>query len=572
MSAVRELWRILCLHTRIRFGVSTWGRKGGNLKKTIGYGLLLLYGIAALSGVYGFVLYPIMVSAAELKLESLVMAFVVLVSLMATLVFGIMNLIGIVFTAKDAEFYAALPVRPQSVFGAKFGMVYLTELGITAFILFPAGIIRQMVGTAVPLPDGGMQTEAGFSLLFCLRLLLVWLLVPAIPLALGALVSMPFIRLAGTSRHRDAVTVILSLVLIIGLMVGQMLISSRMSGIYDSPEQIQLLLENPDGLIQMVTGAFPPAQWAAAFLTGAGAEAGLGLLYYVLTAAAGLFICLLLSRRLYYKAVLSGLEAPRGKTKGYNAGKIRAGSVVGSFFKKELRVLLRTPVYAMNALAGSIFIPVSIVVMKFTSGGGIGADGEPVGGLYDGFDDMSFFLFALSVFLFIGVLNIGVTTTFSRDGKQLWLYRALPVMTRTHVLSRFLCGVLLAVFGCIISFAAMVFAAGFPVWPVLSGLAMSLFGTLPVTAAAMIPDALHPKLRWNSEAEAIKQNLNSIWGMLIGMGVLIVLAIPAAVLAVLRVPVWGICLGMGILVVGATIGLLIAVSQIAEGMLSRIEG
>lgn len=523
--------------------------------KTVGLAVLFLYAGAALIFAYAMILYPMMGAAATLGMGGAVMAVVVLISMLAVLIFGTMTLIGMVFTAKDAEFYAALPLRPQSVFFAKFGMVYLTELGITALLMWPAGIIYCMY--------------AGFSLWFFIKLLVLWLLLPAIPLAISTIIAMPLVRLTAFSRHRDALVMIISLVMVVAVVVGQVWLQNSMRTTIGDPSELEAILSNQSGLISQATASFPPALWCARALVDSGSSAIGGFLLFLLSVIAGMTLCLFLSKRLYMRGVLAQLEAARGKTRGYSAKGVRSGTALGAFLSKELKLLSRTPIYATNALTGIIVFPLMIVIMIMSGEQGTK---EYLNSILSMLPPEMSVLIAAAFVMLLSLISIGVSTSFSREGSMIWICQTVPVPVKTQVAARILAGYIISTIGAAISVAVLTMVMSIPVATALAGAVIGLICSAPLLCAAIIPDAIRPKRKWSSEAEAMKQNMNSVYAMFLDFGIGLCMILLTVGLVSLSLPVWLVAALVSIAALAAGWALFILAAKLAEKMLKTVEG
>ncbi|MDR0324960.1 MAG: hypothetical protein LBI19_02545 [Oscillospiraceae bacterium] len=568
MNAFQEYWRVFCLHVRMQLSlsaVSAKGRKrsGKETAKMLGFGFLILYAVAAILLLYGFILLPFLRAAAEAGLQIAVMGVIVLVCMIVVMVFGALTLLSLVFGARDAEAYAALPLREQSVFAAKFSIAYGIEMGVTALFLWPAVVIYGMVS----------ELAAMDFVILLLRALPVWLLLPMAPMALAALISMLFTRLMAYTRRRDTLLMVFGMLLFFGMLLGQGLLMGRMPTLED-PDRIMEILSDNSAMLEAVTQSFPPAMWCAQALVDENtAKAGLGFLGILGSAVAGGAVCLLLSRRLYYKGVLAQLEAPKGKTKGFKADAVKTGGALGAFFSKEMKVIIRTPVYAMNILTGVAVFPIMFLFISLSQGtgmsGGIGDIfetmlGDARGGLY--------FLLAAGVVMLTAVMgSTCVSTTFSREGRMLWISQTAPVPARTQVAARLLCGFMLTVIGSVLSLSMLVIFVGFTVPEAVFGLVAGLCTAFPMLSAAIVPDALKPKRKWNSEAEAIKQNMNSVLSLLLNMGMAVAIGIAAFALQLL-VPVWAAVAILAVGCLAAGYALFCYAARIADGMMKTVDG
>jgi len=72
-------------------------------------------------------------------------------------------------------------------------------------------------------------------------------------------------------------------------------------------------------------------------------------------------------------------------------------------------------------------------------------------------------------------------------------------------------------------------------WVVLATI-VGLVGSVPLVALNLLIDVFHPKLVWNSEQEAMKQNMNGGLGMLVSFLVILIMGAAAAGALLLGLP------------------------------------
>lgn len=511
MGEWKQIRLLIGLQLRSRLGLSVLkaARRHDSraFTKQLLLGLCVLIGVASLLFTYGMLLFFIMGPAIEAGLGHAVLGLVFLVCMVMVLVLGLITMVTVVWGAKDIELYAALPLTQRSVFFSKLAVVYISEALITLFIALPA-VILYGVNTA---------TGAGFWLLS----IPVMLLLPAIPMAVSALLSMLMMRLVARGRRRELWMVVGSFALVALVFALQMGMNRFFAMGADDEEAILRLLADNAGLLRSVTAMFPPAAWAAGALVLGGAEAlWQGALYAVVSAAV-FCIPALLGGRMFYRGALAQLEAAPKATKGYASGSVRASSVIWSLYKREWKVLLRTGVYALNALTIVVIFPLMLLIMPLMGGSDAGT--SELLGLIEQVKGPSLLLILAGVMSLVSLVNPAATTALSREGRQLWLCRSIPVPMTAQVKAKLLNALSIAALGVGLMFLTTVFFLGVP--PDTAGLAalVALCAAYPATALSMIPDVIRPKTGWHSEAEAMKQNMNSMIGMVIALAVLLAL-------------------------------------------------
>ena len=516
---LKDFRLLFTLHLRMQFSVSllrdSWKRGGKEKRKIVGMGLLFLYAGIMLIGLYCLLLWGLFTASGALGLAQVVMGGVVLLAMLVALIFGTISLLGLVMNATDAAYYAVMPLRAGAVFASKFSMVYLAELGFSALLVLPAVAIY--------------AATCGGSVWLFIRTLLLLPLLPMIPLALSSVVALPLTRLTSLFRHRERFLMIGG-ILMVGLAVfGQAFLSRTITESILAPEA---MFENMDGLLRAATAAFPPAGWLARGLLAAGTQPWLDGALYVLLSAALMLLAVALAGRLYLRGVLAGLEIVR---KPVRAGTIRRRPLIGALMLREWHTLIRSSVYALNALSGVVIFPLMILILPLMGGQG-GSMSELLSEFTLADRDMLFLLTALLAFM--GVLNPAATTTISREGKAFAYLRSMPVSMAAQMTARFALAMCIAMGGIALAAAALLFLGIAPPHVVICAFILAAAASTGATALSMIPDVRNPKLIWNTEAEAMKQNMNSMLGMLLALAALLGLTAAAVLLWLTPLGLW----------------------------------
>jgi ABC-2 type transport system permease protein len=514
---------LLGVHMRMRFRFSAlrdaWRTGGKERNKLVGMTVAFAYVGVVILAFYVFILYALLSAARAEGAETLIFGGVAVASMLGVMLFGIVSLLGLVLNAKDAEAYASMPLRPGAVFAAKFAMVYLTELAFAAVLLIPATILYAVL------------FGAGDIWLF-LRLIPLVLLAPTIPLGAASLVALPLSRLSVLFRRREAVAFVSGLLLIAAALGGNVFLNTTVAAGVENPME---LLNNTQGLLEVATQAFPPARWLANALLMAGETPALDFALLALLSAALLLAALVLANRMYLRAVVALGETPKKAAKR-REGDARQSPVRTALFLRELRSLTRSSVYALNALSGVFIFPIMLFVLPMLRGDR-GSMEQLVAGIQQAnLRESTMVLLAAALLSFVGGINPAATTLISRQGRSLSVLRSLPVDLSLLVRSGHLLAMCLSGAAMLLSAAALAYLNLFPLYTVLLGLCVALSANWGATALSMLPDIQNPKLDWGTEAEAIKQNFNSVWGMVYALLLILAYAVPAVGLWLLPIP------------------------------------
>jgi len=113
----------------------------------------------------------------------------------------------------------------------------------------------------------------------------------------------------------------------------------------------------------------------------------------------------------------------------------------------------------------------------------------------------------------------------------------IPVAARHQADAKFLCSYIVSAAGVLATTLVALVLLKLPVLWVILATIVGLVGSVPMVALGLLIDVFHPKLIWNSEQEAMKQNMNGALGMLVSFVILLVLALAAAGTLLLGLPV-----------------------------------
>ena len=147
-------------------------------------------------------------------------------------------------------------------------------------------------------------------------------------------------------------------------------------------------------------------------------------------------------------------------------------------------------------------------------------------------------------------MGLAVSTAVSREGARHDMRRIYPVAGKVQLGAKLLMGMTFNLASALVSAVAL--------WVLLPGMWLETLGALAVSQVfsllwcliSLLLDVYHPKLKWKTETEAVKQSMNAMISMFGGM-IIIAALVGAAVLMV----IWGwpvsaaICVDLLLLIV-----------------------
>lgn len=475
-----------------------------------------LFGIAALGilpTLYGYVLLlrSLFGFLHPLGQERALLAFGLLSGQLLVLLFGFYYVISAFYFSRDLELLVPLPFRPVEVMVSKFGVILVNEYLTVAPIVIPVLAVHGILSKARPSYWAGAAA--------------IYLLLPIIPLAIAALLTVGMMRLVNLSRKKDVMIVIGSVILIAAAMALQFALG-RSAGERMGPEGFAEFFASPNSLLARVGGAFPPCVWATRALAEVGTAPGLSQLGLFVGLSLLLFAGILVaSERLFYRGLI-GLGEVSGRRRSLSRAEMsrRVSSgrrPVRAIFAREWRIMNRTPIFLLNGVLTAVMLPLIFVVMSKMDPGS-GGDTAVFLRFLTSSSSAYLVLGAAAFMVVCGCLNGTASSAFSREGGQFWLSKVIPVSPREQVLAKFAHSYIVALLGFAAGAAVLFLTLGLSASACLVAALLALTAGVGLTAAGMIIDLARPLLDWISPTKAIKQNLNVLFGFFADMGVLAV--------------------------------------------------
>lgn len=462
-----------------------------------------LYGyILLIKSLYGF-LQPI-------GQERALLTYGILLGQFLVLLFGFYYVISAFYFSRDLEMLVPLPFRPVEVMLSKFAVILVNEYLTMMPLVLPVLITYGILSKARPSYWAGT--------------VVVYALLPVIPLAVVSILVVGMMRLVNLSRKKDVMIVIGSVIMIVAAMALQFMIG-RSAGRRMGSEAVAGFFTSPNSLLSRIGAGFPPSVWATKALAEGGAPAGRTSLFVFAVVSILLFWGILIAAdKLFYRGLI-GLGEVSGRKKALSRMEIsrRVSSgrrPIQAIFEREWRIMNRTPIFLLNGVLAAVIIPLVFVIMaKMGSGGG---DATALLRFLTSSTSVYVILGAAGFMVVSGCLNGTASSAFSREGGQFWMSKVIPVTPREQVLAKFAHSYLIALLGFAAAATVLVFVLRIGAAACLVAALLALMAGIALTAVGMIIDLARPLLDWINPMKAIKQNLNVLIAFFADMGILAV--------------------------------------------------
>jgi hypothetical protein len=332
-------------------------RSGNSLtissKKKNNYWLIpiLVIGFLPLSFQIGFSAFSMTLFLQPIGAQSTVLHSGLISGAFVIFFFGLFYVLGVFYFSKDIEFILTLPLKAWQILSSKFVTVLVYEYLVMLVILLPF-----LIGYGLGIAAGPI---------YALYSALIFLVMPIIPLSLASMPILVIMRFTGFARNRDKfkyITGILALFLGIGVSIGM----QRFAMVTYDETMIMEMLNGLTQTMEKISILIPGVNFAVKSLTEYNTWSGLlYLLLFFLSAGLIFLIFMALGKLLYFKGVI-GINESSAKREKLDVESLNKNvyrkSIMNSYVLKEIRLLIRTPIYFLNCVMGNFLIPIFFII------------------------------------------------------------------------------------------------------------------------------------------------------------------------------------------------------------------
>ena len=474
-------------------------------KKTIGLGLIIALSMIPLMTIIWGIVWGAYDAMASIGQQGLILWLAVSMVSLITFIFGIFYIMGVFFYSNDIEILLPLPLKPWQILGAKFVTVLVYEY------------VTQLVFFLPVLAAYGIKEKANAT--YIVFGLIVYFILPIVPLVFASIINIFVMRSFRFVKNKDRMKTISGIVALI-IAIGFNVLIQSLTQSQNTPEDIMRFVEQGNNSI---LGKIQDIFVVNRFMTIALANyrdfiysVGNMLLAIV---GVGLFLALFLylGEKLYLKSVVGLTEASSRRTKTAKGNLYKRSGHLFAFIMKELKLLFRTPVYFLNCVLMNFLWPIFILIPIFTRGEVIGELRSAILHL----NSPNALRFAVagvaSAAVFISGTNMISSTAISREGKNLYVSKYLPVDHKTIINAKVISGIFMGIVGIVVGITVVWILFSLPLYMALMALLISLPCAVFINYLGILLDLKFPKLNWDNEQKAVKQNLNGVLIMFISM-------------------------------------------------------
>lgn len=411
------------------------------------------------------------------------------------------------FFSKDTAYLLPLPVSSASIVIAKALVVISGQLPV-------------MLLAGVPL-FAAYIVSSQCTILGAIVLFLGIFLAPSITAVAVGIFILLLMRLMPFFANKDRFNLIaglISMVSAVGIGISSSTLSSQGA---EDPSQLIEVLKNSK-FLTLSDRIFIQNP----LITGVVLDHS--LMDFVLFIAVGIIFSLVFlftAQKLYFKTALSSSSQ---NTKIKNVKAVKEGSPALSYLKTEYKSIFRSPSYLTNCVLAAFLVPLMLVVMifvvpEFKELRELGAH-FPIQEMMD--LPALGLLIGVGAGMFSGSMSSLSGTVFSRMGQNISFMKYIPMPLEKQIQIKSLSGILLSIPAGIIYLIPFHYLVNYPIYVDILYLIAYTASSVLVNMIGVLIDAYHPKLIWDDETAAIKNNLNAVFDVFAGILLSVIVFIP----------------------------------------------
>ena len=468
--------------------IDAFSKQQGLGKRKLSTIILLILAYGYLCVIVGIFSYETINSLMAFNQQTAFISLVCLINVISTLFETVFTSANILYFSKDNEHLLPLPFQPFEIFAGKLNTLLVYSYFSEIFL----GLI--------PLFVYGYLTKA--SIIFYLFTVIVFLIIPVVPLLLSAMIMMIVMSFVNLSKHKGLFQT-LSVILAIAV---SMSISSYSSSGETTPEQMLAMFNQADGLAKSLYPYFPTLKFASEALINLSI---VSLLLLVAISVIAYFVMIVASNKLYFKGVVGNSTTGSYSKKKVDKKDFVKANVAFSYIAKEFRCLIRKPVYFTQCVLPGLMLPV-IMVFTFMQGvGGIdklNADSSKIAD-FDKGGQLTFSVLIL-ICLFMSLYTYVSITAVSRDGKAATFMKYIPIPFYQQLIYKCVPDMLLTFVPNFLVFVYVSIALKLPVLPVVFAMIVFAIFAIGRSFFGIIIDCKKPKHNFTSEYQVVKSNFS----------------------------------------------------------------
>ncbi len=470
--------------------------------------LVSLFIILPFVVVSGLFIYTVTNSLVEYNYETIGLEFMCILLCVFTFIFSFNVILNELYFTGDIENLLPLPLKPREIVGAKIASIFCAESLVQLLVIFFSVI--------------GFFFALGLSFKNFLLGILGMITLPMIPIIYCSIISLLIMSFTRFIKNKETIRKV-GLVFVLAVLMLFVYFLGALQN-FDLELYIEGFVNGDQTFLHVMRGIFPHINLFIDILVTGSIRS---LLLYILVNIGFIVVLLGLADVCYFKGVvgLSSKDTESKKSSSNILNNIKVENPTNSYFKKEIFTLFRTSSYFLNCILINFIWPIFVYVickLKFPD-----LTLSKLKNLVTSTDNNTLiiiFMFVIGVSILLPALNSIASSSFSREGKNFYFMKYIPMDYSSQVYVKLLVSFIIAFIGVNVFSLIFYLVIGLKVSTAFIFLIISFLAILFICSLGIIIDSINPKLVWDDELNALRENSNNFIVMGISIFVFIVLA------------------------------------------------
>ena len=467
--------------------------------------LLIILPFVVVSGLF---IYTVTNSLVEYNYETIGLEFMCILLCVFTFIFSFNVILNELYFTGDIENLLPLPLKPREIVGAKIASIFCAESLVQLLVIFFSVI--------------GFFFALGLSFKNFLLGILGMITLPMIPIIYCSIISLLIMSFTRFIKNKETIRKV-GLVFVLAILMLFVYFLGALQN-FDLELYIEGFVNGDQTFLHVMRGIFPHINLFIDILVTGSIRS---LLLYILVNIGFIVVLLALADVCYFKGVvgLSSKDTESKKSSSNILNNIKVENPTNSYFKKEIFTLFRTSSYFLNCILINFIWPIFVYVickLKFPD-----LTLSKLKNLVTSTDNNTLiiiFMFVIGVSILLPALNSIASSSFSREGKNFYFMKYIPMDYSSQVYVKLLVSFIIAFIGVNVFSLIFYLVIGLKVSTAFIFLIISFLAILFICSLGIIIDSINPKLVWDDELNALRENSNNFIVMGISIFVFIVLA------------------------------------------------
>lgn len=238
----------------------------------------------------------------------------------------------------------------------------------------------------------------------------------------------------------------------------------------------------------------------------------------VLSITLALYIVfLLIAQKLYLRGVVGSSSKGKIKHKKIDLSKrIVKNSMSKAYISKEIKILLRNPIFFMQCVLPSVLMPI-IILISFIAGISNEENMRQMQAEIAKVNLNTIYtvLIITGIVQFFSMIIYVSTTAISRDGQSAIFMKYIPISLYKQIKYKAMPNFILIMLSTILVLTIGITFFKIPAIPLIFSIIICILTGIIHSYLGILIDLKRPKLEWDTEYAVVKQNINLLWPMLI---------------------------------------------------------